>query len=192
MTKYILHGGETKVRNIHNRNFFREMVKGLNSPVKILDITFARKKKLWLEGYNKDKKKFLKAIKHKKLIFTLAKEKPEILSRQIKSNEVIFIVGGSEMRYLVKELAKIKNLKRILKGKVVAGSSAGAYVLSRYYYTRLRGRVEKGLGILPIKTIAHYHKAKSADHLQHLKNTGNKLKIYKIPETQYVVINTDI
>ena len=190
MTKFILHGGVTRRKSNQNRLFFKEIVKGLKSPIKILDITFARKKELLFKGFNKDKNKFLGTIKKKKLLFTLADEKPVILRRQIKENDVLFIIGGTEMNCLTNNLRKLKNIKRLIKGKVIAGSSADAYVLSRYYYTRLRGRVERGLGILPIKTIAHYDPVKSAVHLERLQNTGDNLKIYKIPETHYTVIRT--
>ena len=190
MTKFILHGGVARKKSVSNDNYHKEIIKGLKSPIKILDITFAKKKKYWHESYIKDKLIFLRIIKNKQLLFTLASEKLDQLKKQIKENDVIYIIGGEETLCL-KRMIKLKNLKNLLKGKVVAGSSAGAYVLSRYYYTRLRSRVENGLGILPVKTIAHYDKVKSAVNLKRLRNTGDNLKIYKIPETYYKVIKTN-
>ncbi|MDZ7798202.1 MAG: Type 1 glutamine amidotransferase-like domain-containing protein [Patescibacteria group bacterium] len=190
MTKFIFHGGETKVKNVHNQNYFNEIVKGLKSPVKGLEIPFARQRDKWQSGVLRDKKKFQRNLKdNKKVELDLASEKSSILRQQIKKAEVVFIIGGLEMKCLKENLKKIKDFKQLIKGKVVAGSSAGAYVLSQYYYTHGRARVEEGLGILPVKTIAHYEKEKDKGNLKKLSEKNGQLKIIKIPETQYVVIN---
>ncbi|MFA5070544.1 MAG: Type 1 glutamine amidotransferase-like domain-containing protein [Patescibacteria group bacterium] len=167
------------------------MAKGLKPPIKILDIVFARNKKIWHPIFLRNKKAFLKIVKNKKFQFTLASEKPEIFGNQIKNNDLVLIIGGDELLCL-KRLEKLRNFKNLIKGKVVAGSSAGAYVLSRYYYSADRNEVGKGLGILPIKTLAHYNKGKSRAALERLKNIGESLRICKIPETHYVVIKSNI
>ena len=82
---------------------------------------------------------------------------------------------------------KIENLAKLFEGKIVGGSSAGAYVLSKYFYSNSRDSVHEGTGVLPIKCFAHYSDEK-ADKLKMLKEYGEDLKIYTIPETEFIVI----
>ncbi|MFH1826990.1 MAG: Type 1 glutamine amidotransferase-like domain-containing protein [bacterium] len=77
------------------------------------------------------------------------------LKKQIRSSELIYILGG-ENKSLKNVLKKVKDLKELFKGKVIVGSSAGAYVLSTYYYSDEDKGIFSGFGILPIKVIGHY------------------------------------
>ncbi|MBL7155176.1 MAG: Type 1 glutamine amidotransferase-like domain-containing protein [Candidatus Portnoybacteria bacterium] len=186
MTKYVLHGGATSLPSVHNKNFFREMVKELPQPVKILTVYFANAKEKWSELFEDDKKKFSSFNPETKMEFAIAGDDIETLVNQISSNDVIYIRGGRNL--LVYELfSKIKNLSQLFQGKVVGGSSAGAYVFSRYYYSNDKDRIMEGLGILPIKTFAHYSEDKT-DKLQKLKEYGEDLEVYTIPEAEFVVI----
>ena len=59
MTKFILHGGRTKLKNENNKNFFKECVKGFVEPVRILLICYStRNIKDW-ESKNKKMPKSL-------------------------------------------------------------------------------------------------------------------------------------
>jgi len=188
MTKYILHGGATSSPSIHNKNFFAETTKDLSEPVKVLVVYFActREKKKWEELVENDKKKFSEANPDKKLEFTVASDNISTLIEQITSSDVIYIRGGIET-FLYELFLKIKNLKELFQDKVVAGSSAGAYVLSKYFYSNSRDRIEEGTGVLPIKTLAHYSDALSGK-LEELKEHGEDLRVYTIPETEFVII----
>ena len=73
---------------------------------------------------------------------------------------------------------------------MVAGSSAGAYVLSRYYMSS-KGEMGEGLGILPIKTFAHYDKGRK-DELNKLDAFGDKLTTYPLGEMKFVIIREKI
>jgi len=186
MTKYILHGGRTSTPSIHNTNFFKEMVKDLPEPVRILNVYFAISKEKWEELFEGDKKKFSSFNPDTEMEFTLASDDIDTFINQIKSADTIYIRGGREL--LVYEIfKKIENLKGLFDGKVVGGSSAGAYVLSRYSYSNNRDSIQKGTGVLPIKCFAHYSDEK-ADKLKILKEYGEDLKIYTIPETEFIVI----
>lgn len=186
MTKFILHGGYTSTPSIHNTNFFKEMVKGLSEPVKILNVYFAAEKGKWQELFEDDKNKFSSFNPGIKMEFTLASDDMDTLIGQIKSTDVVYIRGGREL--LVYEIfRKIENLKELFDGKVVGGSSAGAYVLSKYFYSNSRDSIQEGTGVLPIKCFAHYSDEK-ADKLQMLKEYGEKLEIYTIPDTEFVAI----
>ena len=74
----------------------------------------------------------------------------------------------------------------MFNGKVVGGSSAGAYVLSKYYYSNTEDKVEEGTGAVPVKVTAHYSEKSKA--LEKLKMYGENLKIYLLRDTEYIVI----
>jgi len=162
------------------------MVKDLPEPVKILNVYFAALKGKWEELFEDDKKKFSSSNPNIEMEFTLASDDIDTLISQIKSADIIYIRGGEEL--LVYEIfKKIENLKELFDSKVVSGSSAGAYVLSKYFYSNSRDSIQEGTGILSIKCFAHYSDEK-ADKLKMLKEHGEDLKVYIILDTEFVVI----
>jgi len=186
MTKFILHGGRTSRPSVHNTNFFKEMVKSSPEPVKILTVYFAVIKEKWKESFEDDKKKFFLFNPDTEMEFVLASDDIDILIGQIKSANIIYIRGGTEL--LIYEIfRKINNLAELFDSKVIGGSSAGAYVLSKYFYSNYRDSIHEGTGILPIKCFAHYSDEMS-DKLQMLKEYNEDLDVYAIPETEFVVI----
>ena len=187
MVKYVLHGGATSKPSIHNENFFKEMVKSLAESVKILTVYFAIKKEKWNELLEDDKRKFSLFNPNIEMEFTIASNDIEIFSNQIQDNNLIYIRGGEEMVFIQEQFNKIKNLQKLFQDKVVGGSSAGAYILSKYYYSNDLDEVRKGTGLLPIKVFCHYSDEK-VDKLKILKEYGEDLEVYTIPETEFVVI----
>lgn len=185
MTKFILHGGETSRQSIHNRNFFTEMIKNKSKDIRILLVYFARPKEKWSYLLEDDKRKFLAASTDKILEFTLASKKPLAFIKQIKAMDVIYIRGGSN-DLLKKYFPKIKNLPALLKGKVIAGSSAGANLISKYYFATDIRKIRSGLGLFPIKVFCHFFK-RDKKELEKLKRYGEELKVFAIPETQFFV-----
>jgi len=186
MTKYILHGGYSSSPSIHNENFYKEMVKGLSEPVKILTAYFAVPKEKWEELLEDDKKKFFKFNPGTQMEFTIASDNIDTLINQIKSADIVYIRGGREP--LVFEIfKKIDNLEELFKDKVAAGSSAGAYVFSKYFYSNDKDCIRQGTGILPIKTYCHYTEEKAAN-LQKLKEYKEDLEVHIIPDTEFIVI----
>lgn len=183
MTKYILHGGETRRKSVHNNNYFKEMVKGIKAP-KVLIVCFSKPKKNWARDFEWEKEKF-RHIK-KKIEFILADDNPKVFVKQVKEADVLNIKGGSN-ELTCNRMKKIKDLEKLFRGKIIAGSSAGANALAKYYYTRSKNKIEKGLGILPIKVFVHYAK-KWEKEFERLKNYKEDLEIYKIPETKYFII----
>lgn len=185
MTKYILHGGNTRDKTEDNKEFFVELTNGLLDNATILCIYFSRPKELWPELFEQDKINFSSASPQKVFKFMLADDSTPTFVEQLKKAAVVHLRGG-ETDKLKETLSKVKNLNKLLKNKVVSGSSAGAYVLSRYYYTNSKDEIREGLGILPIKTFCHYTEEKS-DKLKLLKEHGEDLKTYAIPEEKFFV-----
>ena len=187
MTKYILHGGQAGRQSPDNKKFFLEMVNGLSDKVNVLCVLFAREKDVWNEKFEEDKRNFSSASPQKVFRFVLANDKTSAFTEQIKQADVIYLKGGNT-HWLQDHLAEVPDLKNLLTGKVVAGSSAGALVLSKYYYENDDDTYNKGLGILPIKTFCHYEEEKS-DKLTKLKEFGENIEtIYTIPEEKFFII----
>lgn len=185
MTKYILHGGATSKESEDNKRFFSEMLNGLPDNATILCVYFARGKNLWPELFEQDKISFSSVLPHRVFNFVLADEKTDIFIDQLKSAGLIYLRGGNTDK-LKDLLSRVYNLPELFKDKIVSGSSAGAYVLSTYY-ANSKNDVEKGLGILPIKTFCHYTEEKS-DTLKFLKEYAEDLEVYSIPEEKFSII----
>src|SRR3989344_1375729 len=152
MTKYILHGGDTFKNNNDNNNFFREMVLGLEGKIKILLNYFSREESEYEKLVKQDRQRLLRYSKNKDLEFQVAET--ERFEKQLRWADVMYMRGGSTER-LMKKLRKVKNIERLFEGKVIAGSSAGAYALSRYYYDNNSKILRKGLRVLNIKCYCH-------------------------------------
>ncbi len=187
MTKYILHGGETKKHSKNNKNFFRESV-GTAPHTKILVVLFAREEDLWEEIYSAIQKFFTKYSPEKELEFLLASPKIDELIKQIKNSNVIYMHGGNTHK-LKEMLDKIPNLENLWKNKIISGSSAGALVLSKYWYENDDDSYNEGLGILPIKLFCHYKKENN-DRLEKLKQFGEPLPTYSLPEEIFFILES--
>ena len=153
MTKYILHGGNTSEPNIDNNSFFKEMTVGFRGKTTILLNYFSRKDDEVTQKFEQDKRRFLRLSKNKYLVFEIAQA--ETLARQLKKANVMYMRGGTTA-WLTEKMSRTSNLKALFKGKVIAGSSAGAYALSKYYWGNDAKKIDKGLGVLNIKTYCHY------------------------------------
>ena len=187
MTKYVLHGGETSRPSEDNKKFFFEMTNGLSDPVKVLCVYFSRNKEDWDRLFNQDKESFSSASPTKVLKFARAEDDPKIFKEQLQNTDVIYMRGGDTDK-LIEALKPIKNFGKLIQGKVVSGSSAGACALSKYFHTGTAGsKVREGLGILQIKTFVHYAEEKQKD-LQDLENRGQEMPVYKIPEEKFFIV----
>jgi len=185
MTKYILHGGNTSTQSEDNNKFFFEIIKDLPSPINLLIVYFSREDEEWPKLLKQDKKVINSIAEGKSINFVLADKDTKKFVQQVKNADAIYMRGG-ETSMLKKALIGIKDLKGLFDNKVIAGSSAGAYVLSRYYMSS-RGEMGEGLGILPIKTFAHYEESRKSE-LDKLKHFGDKLTTYPLEEMKFVVL----
>lgn len=153
MTKYILHGGFTSVPNELNRTFYAEITKGLEDGAIILIICFARDPKEWDTLFKQDKERILKTTECKDL--NIIRANTEDFENQVKQCDALYIRGGDTEK-LIKILNQYPTFTQDIEGKVCVGSSAGAYVWAQYYHSASKGEIREGLGLLPIKIIAHY------------------------------------
>ncbi|MGE5141314.1 MAG: cyanophycinase [Rudaea sp.] len=82
------------------------------------------------------------------------------LTGALREARLIYLLGGFT-HYLGRTLAGSVAWSAVLEafrsGAVIAGSSAGAMVLCEYYYDPDGGKVERGLGLVPLACVIPHH-----------------------------------
>lgn len=187
MTKFIFHGGAVKIISDSNKRFYQEMIKDTTSSVVILCVYFATRDDDYSEQFEYDKVQFQNQASKKDLEFIVATQK-DFLS-QIKKSDVIFFRGGSTLK-LQQILQSCPPLADLFLGKTIAGSSAGAYVLSTYYPSHYDDIILNGLGIVPVRVVTHYKSDKMSPKigaLQLLEKTALELPLIKLRESEWQV-----
>ncbi|MBU1179328.1 Type 1 glutamine amidotransferase-like domain-containing protein [Patescibacteria group bacterium] len=185
-TKYILHGGAARRETEDNKKFFEEITKGLSDSSNVLVVCYAKPKETWSETLEAVKKTISSASPQKVLNFELASDKTSAFIEQIKKADAIYLLGG-DSHTLKEYLSHVPNLSELWAGKTVAGSSAGALVLSKYFYENDDDTYNEGLSILPFKTFCHYAEEKS-DKLEKLRQFGENIEVRTIPEEKFFII----
>jgi len=185
-TKYILHGGAASRETEDNKKFFKEIMKGLSDSSNVLVVCYAKPRETWNEILEAVKKTFSYASPQKVLNFELASDKTSAFIEQINRADAIYLLGG-DSHTLKEYLSRVPNLSELWEDKTIAGSSAGALVLSKYFYENDDDTYNEGLGILPFKIFCHYTEEKS-DKLEKLRSFGENIKIRTIPEEKFFII----
>ncbi len=184
MTKFILHGGNTQEINPDNKSFFREIALGMPSGASILLNYFSREDTDIERCAEQDKQSILKNSKNKDLVFEIAK--PKLLGKQLQRARVMYMRGGNTKK-LVAKISLTPNFSKLIQNKVIAGSSAGVYVLSKYYWSNNRKKIENGLGILNIKAYCHY-KPTDVNIVNKLLAHKEKLPLLVLPNYRWMVL----
>jgi len=192
--RYILIGGFPWKAPDGGKKFAEELVKGFDQPVKILDCFFACDRKDWGESYIKDQGFFAKHMPEMRLEFEMAE--PDRFAEQVRRADVVYIRGGSS-ESAIHLLGKDDSWKSYLGGKTVAGTSAGADAISKYYYDIDGLKVCEGLGLLPSKVIVHYKSDYNSPNVDwdkaysDLQAYNENLPILALAEGEFKVIETD-
>ena len=193
MTKYILVGGYLHKAKDGGEAFFKELVAGFESdkPVKILMCLFARERSIWESKLQENKELFSKYINN----FEFVLAEPENFAEQVKNSDVIFLQGGYT-EPLMQLLSESGDWIKELEGKTIAGTSAGAEIIAKYYYIGKTMRAGKGFNLLPIKFMPHwrsnleeYNNLDWDKALQELKDYQEDLPIYNLREGEFVIFN---
>lgn len=183
MTKYILHGGYTSTDNELNRTFYKEIARDIPEDGTVLLCYFASKDLDNSGRFQEDSQRILQQSKNKNLTFVLANEVDFI--EQVKVSDALYMRGGSTPKLLT-ILNKFDNLKELVGGKTIAGSSAGAYVIGAYsafHDDESGGKIRQGLGLLPLRIVCHYE-SKDLPPNQEALN----ILIKTIPEMNLVIL----
>ncbi|OGG47405.1 hypothetical protein A3D66_00135 [Candidatus Kaiserbacteria bacterium RIFCSPHIGHO2_02_FULL_50_9] len=190
-TKYILVGGYPTKTPDGGKAFAEELVKGFDEPVKILDCIFARPKDNWDKAYNEYREFFKAHLPGKKKEIILAD--PDTFAKQVTWADAIYLRGG-ETELLIAALNKNEEWRQKLDGKTLAGSSAGADAIAKYYYGLDSLQVHEGLGLLPVKVLVHYRSDYNAPNVDwnkaysELNNYQEDLPLIALKEGEFKVI----
>lgn len=152
MTKFILHGGRTRIDNESNRTFFKEIAKDVPDGGTILMVYFVYEKDP-MPHFEQQKKWILDNSDGKNFNIVFAEQ--EKFVNQLRESDAVYFHGGDTYK-LLEIVNEIPGFEKILEGKTVAGSSAGAYIFCSYFVESDRMEVREGLGTLPIRLVCHY------------------------------------
>lgn len=185
MTKYILHGGYSRAINKDNNEFFREMTEDFpKGKIRILLCYFAREENEIEKRSKLNKEQFIRNSVNKNLKFEIADAKK--LAEQLKTTDVFYMDGG-ETKWLMDKLKLTPNLTKFFGNKTVVGCSAGAYTISKYYFSDTYQNMNRGFGWLNIKVYCHYDKNKEKSK-QLLADYKEKLPLIVLSECKWQVI----
>jgi peptidase E len=185
-TTFILHGGRLKLDDPRNKSFCSEITKSLDDGDEVLFIGFARRdEEKRLNIYKRDRE-YILAQTNKDIKIVNATY--DNLIEQLKSAKAIYITGG-ETDELVKDIQRYPEFIDLIKGKIVAGSSAGACLFSTYYFTCTDKGVLKGLGTIPMRFMCHYGNPEflgTEESLDLLKTYPNNLELVITRECEWI------
>lgn len=153
MTKFILHGGFTRKENELNRSFFEEFVRDIPDDGNVLMVLFASREADPITAFNELSKRMESEAGNRRLNFSFATE--EGFLDEIQKADAIYMHGGSTNK-LLRVLRTYPPLDAFMKGKIVAGSSAGAYAIGAYGASHSEDAMREGLGLLPVRIVCHY------------------------------------
>lgn len=199
MTKYVLNSGGMANNPEGAKRFVAEVIKGLGQQPKILFCFFAEKREHWEEKFVKYQAGFNELLSEGiKITYELAM--PETFAQQISAADVIYIHGGDD--HLLLYWLRQFDVPNIWKGKVVATNSASSDAISSGFWPCDWRQCMDGLGILPIKFIAHFESDFGNDDprgpvdwqagRRELEQYGDRsLPIYALKEGEYEVFEVN-
>jgi cyanophycinase-like exopeptidase len=191
MTTYILHGGRTSKECYENDKFFKAFSYSLEKrTINILLCYWAREKNEVEDLVNRDVPKIHKFAGDRNISITITKDL-EDFNQKINDTDVLYIAGGSISK-LKKEFDNIKNIKEITEGKVIIGSSAGAFLLARQSinsFDKQEQGVNVGLGLVPISVLCHWDiEDQKEQKLEALKKFAPLDPIVTLAEGEFITL----
>lgn len=186
-TKFILHGGMLSYVDERNDSFFQEFTKDLQDGDTILFVGLARRDEQERQRIYKRDSGYIFAQTEKDLII----ENAELvtIAEQAQKADAIFITGGDTMA-MVDDLRGNEEFIDAIRGKVIAGSSAGAYLFSQYYWACSGNAVEQGLGVIPYRVKAHYGNPEfnsTEETLPVIEGVHKEYELLLLPECEWIV-----
>lgn len=150
-TVFILAGGNDRKTPDYGSRLSNEIVRYVAKP-KILSCFFSSPEEIW-EQKAKDWKSWFES--NFTYSFTYDYAKRNTFLKQIDDADVIYFHGG-DTKLLIESLPDTEQLKKHLRGKVIVGSSAGANMLSKYFWSSTRATFGEGRGVLDTNIMVHY------------------------------------
>lgn len=191
MTTFVLIGGYPYKAADGGRKLSETLVGDSSAPWRILMCYFARPQGEWDARFQKDREAIATHLPKKKIDFQKASF--ENFAQQVDWAQTIYFSGG-DLEQEFQTFLQHSDWRKYIDRKTVAGSSAGADVLARYYYLLDSPGIAEGLGVLPIKVIPHFKSDYNAPNIDwdkayaELKAHGEDLPLYALREGQFQVI----
>ena len=198
MIKYVLNSGGMREEPELSQEFFAEVLEGFGENPKILLCFFASLRESWEEKYQQDIESIPSLVPAGvKPIFEMAM--PDNFVEQIKNTNAIYIHGGDD--HLVQYWLKQFDVPKIFEGKTVGTNSASSHALAKHFWTCDWRKCMDGLGVLPVKFLAHYKSDFGVDDprgpidwnkaYSDLEEYGDtSLPIHALEEGHFVVMKT--
>ncbi len=188
MTTYLLHGGMIfNVKNASNEAYFRRIAEAVPEGGTALIVLFAAEESRWAEIFETMKKHLDAGLGGKDINYRLASREDFI--EECKEADAIVIRGGSTDR-LIEALRSYEGLDHAWRGKLVAGSSAGAYALGTYNYDKGGKRIRDGLGFVPSRVLCHFEsedlkERNGAEALAIMESAHKELPLILLRDTEW-------
>lgn len=198
MTTYVLNSGGWRNYPDRAKEFFAEVFKNSGNNPKVLVCLFAMPRDEWDVKYDQNIERIRKVLPEGIApTFTLAE--PASFPAQVMAADIVYITGGVDQ--LVLHWLKQFDLAKIFEGKTVATSSASSHALSTHFWSADWRMCLDGLGILPIKFLAHFKSAYGSTDKRgpidwdaakaELEKCGDpKLPIHAMEEGRFVVLQS--
>lgn len=191
MTTYLLHGGMTSQANPNNDQFFRQFSEAVDKPtVTMLLCYFARARNEWQTLSQRDTAMINKNTQ-KTIRIEIAENPPDLL-RKIHGSDVLYVAGGEAER-IEPVYRALFQLPSLLRNKVYAGSSMGAFMASQRYVLSLDNQdtttVHSGLGLLPLQILCHWDAENHKQEKLTLLRSNSQLPILLIDECRFVTFS---
>jgi len=187
MTKFILHGGFTRHENELNRSFYEEFVRDVPEQGTVLIVHFASREEDTAVAFDEQCRKFAEQAQSKNMSFVKATE--ENFIEQLKQADAIYFHGGSTNK-LLRILRTYPDLKPLMEGKTIAGSSAGAYALAKLGTSHSEDAMREGLGLVPLRVVCHYESPElppAEGAISLLKRTAENLELVLLKDCEWQV-----
>lgn len=197
MTKYVINSGGLRNFPKKAEKFFNELIKDQGNNPKVLMCLFAKPREDWQEKFDEYKDGLIQnPPKGVKPEYQWAY--PHTFEEQLKWCDVLYIWGGDDT--LIQAWLSKFDLPKIWDGKVVGTNSASTHALSKHFWTCDWRMLMDGLGIVPIKTIAHFKSTYGEDddrgpidwdaaYKELEKHGDTSLPIHALKEGDFIIIN---
>lgn len=196
MTKYLVNSGGLSHEPELAKKFYSELLKEFGIKPKFLLCYFAVPREDWDEKYQQGMERIRVALPNGvEPIFDIAF--PDTFEKQVVDADAVYISGGDD--HLLQYWLRQFDLLKIFQGKTIGTSSASSHALAKHFWTCDWRKCMDGLGLLPIKFLAHYKSAygqndargpidwdKAYAELEHYGDAS--LPIHALKEGHFVVI----
>ncbi len=153
MKSFLLAGGYPAKAFDGGRAFIEAFIDERVLPIKVLIVYFATDPDKIVQKWDQDQALFAKFLRPSDYQLMIATEQDFL--QQIGEVDTLYFKGGYTER-LIEALSKQPDWANHIAGKTIVGTSAGAEMLSRYYFDLDQMTIRLGFNILPIKVLVHY------------------------------------